>query len=63
METIVYQIEFKDGRIFRVYCANSAQKKRVIESYNAIRDKVRGITTISTGVHTVSQYEKLIKTL
>jgi len=33
METIVYEIELNDGRIFRVFCANSTQKRNVIASY------------------------------
>ncbi len=62
METIVYQIELKDGRTFRVFCANSTQKKIVISSYSAIKDKVKAITTITTGIHTAKEYEKLIAT-
>jgi len=60
METIVYQIEFNDGRIFRIFCANSTQKKKVIESYCKIKDKVKEITTITTGIHTLKQYEKFL---
>lgn len=63
METIVYQIELKDGRTFRVFCANATQKNNVIRSYYRIKDKVKEITTITTGIHTVSQYEKLMTTL
>lgn len=62
METIVYQIELKDGRVFRVFCANSTQKNNVIRSYYRIKDKVKEITTITTGIHTASQYEKLLTT-
>lgn len=60
METIVYQIEFKDGRTFRVFCANRTQKNTVIQSYNQIKDRVKEIKTITTGLHTVSQYMKII---
>ena len=63
METIVYQIELKDGRTFRVFCANATQKNNVIRSYYRIKDKVKEITTITTGIHTASQYEKLMTTL
>jgi len=62
METIVYQIELKDGRTFRVFCANSTQKNNVTQSYYRIKDKVKEITTITTGIHTASQYEKLLTT-
>jgi len=63
MQTIIYQIELKDGRIFRIFCANSTQKKDVINSYNAIKDKVKEITTITTGIHTASQYKEILKTI
>lgn len=60
METIIFQIEFNDGRIFRIFCANSAQKRKLINSYYKIKDKVKEITTITTGIHTLQQYEKLL---
>ena len=63
METIIFQIELKDGRIFRIFCANSAQKKEVINSYNNIKDKVKEITTITTGIHTVKEYKEILKTI
>lgn len=62
METIVYQIELNDGRVFRIFCANSTQKKELIQSYGQIKDKVKEIKTITTGVHTVNQYKNLLKT-
>ena len=60
METIVFQIELNDGRVFRIFCANSTQKKKVIDSYYQIKDKVKEITTITTGIHTAQQYEKIL---
>jgi len=63
METIVFQIELNDGRVFRVFCANSTQKKKVIDSYYQIKDKVKEITTITTGIHTAQQYEKILTTI
>ena len=55
METVIFEIEFNDGRIFRVFCANRSQKNRVLRN----RDGVRSITEITNGIHTVSQYEKI----
>jgi len=63
METIVFQIELNDGRVFRIFCANSTQKKKVINSYYQIKDKVKEITTITTGIHTAQQYEKILTTI
>ena len=63
METIVYQIEFNDGRVFRIFCANLSQKKKVIESYERIKGKLKEVRVITTGIHTVAQYEKILSTL
>jgi hypothetical protein len=63
METIVFEIEFNDGRVYRVFCANSTQKKKVIESYYKIEDKVKNIKTITTGIHTTKQYLQFINQL
>jgi len=63
METIVFQIELNDGRVFRIFCANSTQKKKVIDSYYQIKDKVKEITTITTGIYTAQQYEKILTTI
>lgn len=53
METVIFEIEFNDGRIFRVFCANSSQKNRVLRK----RDNVKSITEIACGIHTTSEYE------
>lgn len=63
METIIYQIEFNDGRVFKIFCANSTQKRKVIDSYSKIAHLCKKITVITNGIHTVSQWEKLIKNL
>jgi hypothetical protein len=63
METIVFEIEFNDGRIFRVFCANSTQKKRVIQSYHKIKSKAKDIRVITNGIHTTKQYEQILKTI
>lgn len=63
METIVYEIELNDSRIFRVFCANATQKKKVIDSYYKIMDKVKTIKVITMGVHTSKQFENILKTI
>lgn len=62
METTVFQIELKDGRIFRVFCANSTQKKKVIESHFKIEDKVKDIKVIANGIHNIKEYMKHLQT-
>ena len=63
METIVWEIELLDGRIFRVFCANSTQKRKVIESYSKIKDICKEIRVITTGIHSTKEWEKIVKNL
>lgn len=62
METRVFEIGFLDGSIFRIYCANKAQIKRFMKAYQQVKDQTTGEPKeINSGVHTVEQFEKLIK--
>lgn len=64
METSLYEINFKDGRIFRVFCANRKQKERFKKSYlNLIDIYGMKITQLSNGIHNIKQWEQIIKTL
>ena len=63
METIVYQIEFLDGRIFRIFCANSTQKRNVINSYKNIEHLCKEIKVITNGLHTAKQWGEMIENL
>jgi hypothetical protein len=53
METTVFSIKFKDGREFRVFCANRKQKQDVIQLGRALGE----ISEITNGVHTASQFK------
>ena len=63
METIVWEIELLDGRIFRVFCANGTQKRKVIATYSKIKDICKEIRVITNGVHTTKEWEKIVKNL
>ena len=63
MESIVFEIKFNDGRIFRVFCANSTQIKRVMKSYHGFKSKAKEIKVITNGIHTTKQYEQILKTI
>lgn len=63
METIVYEIELTDGRKYRAVALNSSQKNRIIQAYHKIKDTVKSINTITSGIHTAKQFEQIIKHL
>ena len=64
METTVFEVKIEDGRIFRVFCANSTQKKRFGK---ALMENIKGLSTetkeITNGIHTVKQWEEITKSL
>ena len=53
MQTILYKIEFKDGRIYKVYCANLTQIKKI----QALKHKtfIKEIKELTCGIHTTKQ--------
>lgn len=61
METTIFEIEFIDGRVFRVYCEGKNQIKRFVQSKDQIKDLTKKITTITSGIHTINQWEKIAK--
>ena len=63
MTTAIYQIEFLDGRIFKIYCANKTQKTKVIQTANKLKDKIKLMSQIQSGIHTQKQFEEIIKAI
>lgn len=66
METSLYEITFKDGRIYRVFCANRKQNKEILHflsSPKALQEvKRKGATVVKVGIHTMPQFNKIMKT-
>lgn len=61
METGVIQFEMLDGRIFRIVYLNSTQRNRIIKRYSANQIKCKSYFFLIKGLHTVSQFEEMIK--
>ena len=59
METGLYEIKFKDGRIFRIFTANKKQKDRLLKKF---REQGTNNTLINllNGIHTVKQFENIM---
>ena len=60
METGVIEIEFNDGRTFRIVYLNSTQKKTIINSYYDMENLVSSYKVITNGLHTTKQWRELI---
>jgi len=59
--TAVYEIKLDDNRVFRVFCANSAQVKRFWLAEYEI-EPTANVKTIANGIHTIKQFEQIAKT-
>ena len=62
METSVYEVTFKDGRIYRVFCANRTQKDKFKASLVKIGIPY-SFKTLTNGIHTSKQWNQIIETL
>ena len=60
METTLFQITFEDGREYRVFCANKAQKQKVLARVQALKEgpypNIK-VTDNLNGIHTANQWE------
>ena len=63
METSLYRIEFSDGRVFKVFCANKAQKQRFVTSMQQFRGEDTKYYPIENGIHTIKQWEQIAEKL
>ncbi len=59
METTLYQVLFKDGRSYRVFCRGKNQKKRLQNKLNKLGEQVESTLMVSNGIHTITEFEKL----
>lgn len=63
METIVYKIEFQDGREFRVFCANRKQKERFQKTVHTLNKVNATVSVIINGIHNIKQWEQIVSKL
>ena len=63
METIVFEVEFLDGRTYRIFCGSRSQKQQVIGTYKKIEHLCKEIRVITNGLHTTKQWLKIVYSL
>jgi hypothetical protein len=64
----IYEIETRNGRVFRVATENANQEKRLSEIVNKNKQKsyyevFTRVEVVKNGIHTIKQFEKLSDTL
>jgi len=62
METSLYEITFKDGRIFRVFCANRKQNRDMLRLLFREQSNIKrgGQEVVKVGIHTMKQFEQIL---
>jgi len=61
METTLYEVKFKDGRIFRVFCRGKNQKQRFHLQTRKLENEIEYIQTFTNGIHNIKEFEQLTK--
>jgi hypothetical protein len=59
METTLYKVTFKDGREYRVFCANKAQKNRFNKIVSVVEEDCE-IQEMVNGIHNINQWERIV---
>lgn len=57
METTLYKITFKDGRIFKIFCANKKQKQRLLRVHTGLHEQEALLEILENGIHNIKQFE------
>jgi len=60
METRLYEIKFKDGRLYRVFCANKHQINRFWIATVKIQEELAEDFKTINGIHNIKDFEKII---
>ena len=59
METTLYEVSFDDGRLFKVFCANRSQRQRFLKTMGQVTSSQWRV--LENGMHTIKQWEEIIK--
>jgi hypothetical protein len=60
MVTIIFEVKFFDGRVFRVNCRGKNQIKRFIAHTNKLKAEIGSITTLVKEIHTITEFENIV---
>ena len=64
MQKILYRVKLRDGREFRIFCANSTQTARFYQSLTeTLKKDILDVEVIQNGIHDVKQWEQIVSNL
>lgn len=65
METSLYKISFKDGRVFNILCTNKKQNKDILHFICQKQKDIKkdGQVVVERGIHTMMQFKRIMMKL
>ena len=57
----IFEVTFKDGRLYRVACDNEAQKNRFKRARQKVIEQVVHTSVKTNGIHTVKEWEQIVE--
>lgn len=61
METTLFAVILKDGRVFRVFCHGKSQIKRFKQMQTKLKSEINDVMEITNGIHTIKEFESIFK--
>ena len=57
----IFEVSFKDGRLYRVACKNSAQNNRFERARQKVIEQVVRTSVKTNDIHTVKEWEQIVE--
>lgn len=63
METSLYELHYKDGRVYKIFCANRKQNKDMLRILFKEQKKLKrnGQIVVRSGIHTMPEFKKIMQ--
>ena len=60
MVTVIFEVKFFDGRVFRVYCRGKNQINRFLTHIDKLKLEIEGFREITNGIYTITEFENIV---
>jgi hypothetical protein len=60
MVTVIFEVKFFDGRVFRVNCRGKNQVQRFRIHTNKLKTEIESIVELTNGIHNITEFENIV---